>query len=296
MRWLFHVRRASDEHPADGSGRYAPSSLATEGFIHASFLGEVAASALLYFPADAKLEVLQVDPRRLDVPVVVATTPRGDMPHIHGSIPGDAVRAIHDLLDLPAVATDRVTGSRFGFIAFEGMTLLDLVGVYDPLSRIRSMGFDETSSCEIVSGDVEAPWSIDGATLEVARVRPLLTEFDVLVVPGGPGTRSLVKDEGLVDWLRTFPRNRLVASVCTGSLLLGAAGWLRGKRATTHASALHELGAYGAVVVSERVVDEGQLVTAGGVTSGLDLGLHLVRRLQGADAAERIARQMEWVR
>ena len=296
MRWLFHVRRSSDEQPADADGRYAPSSLATEGFIHASFLGDVAQSARLYFPADAKLEVLQIDPRRLDVPVVVAATPRGDMPHIHGSLPRDAVRAIHNLLDLPAVATDRVTGTRFGLLAFEGMTLLDLVAVYDPLSRIRSMGFDETSSCEIFSGDVEDPWALDGATLEVARVRPPLTDFDVLIVPGGPGTRSLVKDEGLIGWLGTFPKNRLAASVCTGALLLGAVGWLRGKRATTHASALHELAAHGAVAVSERVVDEGQLVTAGGVTSGLDLGLHLVRRLEGADVADRIARQMEWVR
>jgi len=88
MRWLYHLR-ITDDAPR---GRYAPEGLATEGFIHASYRPEVAESARLHFPPGATLEVLQIDPRRLDVPIVVAATPRGDMPHVHGSIPADAVR------------------------------------------------------------------------------------------------------------------------------------------------------------------------------------------------------------
>ena len=91
------------------------------------------------------------------------------------------------------------------------------------------------------------------------------------------------------------PSRRTASSrPCARARCSGAAGRLRGRRATTHATALGELAAYGATAVRERVVDAGQVVTAGGVTSGLDLGIHLVRRLEGDDAAGAIARQMEW--
>jgi uncharacterized protein (DUF952 family) len=87
MRWLYHLR-VSGQRRAEP---YAPESLGSEGFVHASYRDEVAESARLYFPAGAALEVLRIDPRRLDIPVVGATTPRGEMPHIHGSIPAVAI-------------------------------------------------------------------------------------------------------------------------------------------------------------------------------------------------------------
>jgi len=193
---------------------------------------------------------------------------------------------------------DRVTGTRFGFLAFEGMTLLDLVGAYDPIARIASMGFDRSASCEIFLAEdgrgANRAWDEGGAELVTRRARPPLAEFDVVVVPGGPGTRTLERDPSLAAWLRSFPPNRLIASVCTGALLVGAAGRLRGKRATTHRSALERLPEYGATAVRERVVDEGQVVTAGGVTSGIDLGLAIVKRLEGQEVADKIATQMEW--
>ena len=136
-------------------------------------------------------------------------------------------------------------------------------------------------------------WGGWGAQLRAARYRPALDAFDVLVVPGGPGTRQLAKDDAVLDYLRSFPKNRLFASVCTGSLLLGATGRLEGKRATTHSSAIDDLAKFGATAVKDRVVDEGQIVTAGGVTAGIDLGLHLVRRLAGEGVAIAIAKQME---
>lgn len=273
-------------------GRYAPASLAREGFIHASYKDMVSESATLYFAADelTSLRVMAIDPRRLDVPIDVAETPRGPMPHVCGSIPVDAVR----VMDLEAFdgEADVVTGTRVGLIAFEGMTLLDLVGPLDALSRIASMGFDATSTCEVLSL-TRTPWSGCGAELSASRYRPSLDAFDVLVVPGGPGTRHLEEDAAAMAWLATFPANRLTASVCTGSLLLGAVGRLKGKRATTHHTRMSELARFGAIPVTERVVDEGQLVTAGGVTSGIELGLHLVGRLAGEEVRAAIAKQME---
>ena len=291
LRWLYHIVR-SDEAEASLGESYAPPSLAREGFLHASYQPEVVQSARVHFAGDAALTVLRIDPRRLDVPVHVAETPRGPMPHIHGPVPADA---IIDELDLDAVtaAPDRVTGTRFAFVAFEGMTLLDLVGAYDPIARIASMGFDPASSCEIVSAQGFRAWQGALAELRVTRVRPDLGEFDVVVVAGGPATRALVENPDVTAWLAEFPSNRLIASVCTGALLLGAAGRLQGRRATTHARALELLGVYGAVAVRERIVDEGQLITAAGVTSGIDLCLHLVKRLVGEAAANAIAARME---
>ncbi len=103
MRWLYHVLNA-DSHTA--GERYDPPSLASEGFIHASYRDAVAESARLYF-AGRSVRVLQIDPRRLDVPVVEASTPRGPMPHIHGSIPRDAIRAVLELADV-AGAPDHI--------------------------------------------------------------------------------------------------------------------------------------------------------------------------------------------
>ena len=302
-RWLFHLVRA-EELGWGSDGRYAPASLAREGFIHASYKDRVEESARLYFKAEdvPRLRVMVIDPRRLDVPVEVADTPRGPMPHVHGSIPVDAVRVIG--MEALETQPDAVTGTRIALVAFPGLTLLDLVGPLDALSRIASMGFDPTTTCEVIAlarrreagdEDTDPPvvWSAWGAELVAARHRPALDAFDVLVVPGGPGTRALENDAEAIAWLATFPPHRLLASVCTGALLLGAAGRLRGKRATTHHTMLGNLARFGAVAVAERVVDEGQLVTAGGVTSGIDLGLHLVRRLAGADAHAKIAAQME---
>lgn len=296
---MFHVLRAEDVGWGK-DGRYAPGSLATEGFVHASFKDRVKESARLYFAPGTRLRVLAIDPRRLDVPVEVVETPRGPMPHIVGSIPCDAFRVV----DLDAVddLPDRIAGTRIGLFAFAGMTLLDLVGPLDALSRIVSMGFDRTASVEVIAltkpSDDEtvvdvAVWGGCGAELRAARYRPALDAFDVLVVPGGPGTRALAKDDDVLEYLRSFPQNRLVASVCTGALLLGAAGRLEGKRATTHASAMDDLPRYGATATKERVVDEGQIVTAGGVTAGIDLGIYLVRRLAGEGVAVAIAKQME---
>jgi putative intracellular protease/amidase/uncharacterized protein (DUF952 family) len=289
VRWLHHITTATELGDA-----FAPESLTREGFVHCSLRGAVRESARLYFASTSpeQLRVLRIDPRRLDAPVRFDDTPRGPMPHVYGAIPRDAIAEVIPL-DAVDLAPDEVSGTRFAIVGFARMTLLDLVGVYDPLARIGSMGVDPSSSVEIVSATAE-PWQGGGARLVPSRVQPELSEFDVVVLAGGPETRKLRDDPEVLSWLDRFPHNRLIASVCTGALLLGAAGRLRGKRATTHHLQLDALAAYGtAAVLEERVVDEGQLVTAGGVTAALDLGLHLVARLYGEAARQRIAAQME---
>jgi len=179
------------------------------------------------------------------------------------------------------------------FIIFNQMTALDFIGVYDPLTRLKSMGFMPEFTWDICS--LSAGVTDDkGLNFTPTKIGPSLEVYDLVVVPGGFGTRTLVHDDSFIGWLRTAAGNSLKISVCTGSLLLGKAGFLRGKKATTHPSAYHELSMYCEIVVEERVVDEGEVVTARGVTAAIDLGLHMVGRLAGDEVRERIRQQMDY--
>ena len=179
------------------------------------------------------------------------------------------------------------------FILFDRLTALDFVGVYDPLTRLRSMQVIPTFT-----------WSLCAFTKDVCDDKGLrfspdvvaepLDGYDLVVVPGGFGTRPLQHDDAFLDWLRTAQAAPLKVSVCTGALLLGAAGFLKGKRATTHPNDFDALAPYCAHVVDQRIVDEGDVVTARGVTSAIDLGLYLVERLAGGAARARIAKQMDY--
>jgi cyclohexyl-isocyanide hydratase len=184
-----------------------------------------------------------------------------------------------------------VTPRRIGFLVFPRLTLLDFVGPYDALRRVRTMGVDDRLEWSVIG--TSDPVADDcGLRIAVDAVLPPLAAFDLLVVAGGYGTDELAADASFLAWLRTWPRGRPLASVCTGSLLLGHAGLLAGRRATTHHSRLDALAPLCGEVLRTRVVDDGDVVTAGGVTSGIDLGLHLVARFWGEVARARIARQM----
>ena len=178
-------------------------------------------------------------------------------------------------------------------IVFDNMTSLDFVGFYDPLTRLRSMEILPDLEWHVCS---RAPQVTDDRGLRILAdsVSESLAGCDLLFVPGGFGTRTLQHDNAFIEWLKTASKATLKVSVCTGALLLGAAGYLRGLRATTHPSALKELEPYCDRVVEERVVDEGSVITAGGVTAAIDLGLHVVQRLAGTGARSRIARQMAY--
>lgn len=183
---------------------------------------------------------------------------------------------------------------RIAFLAFPGLTLLDLVGAYDALRRVALMGIDPRVTHRIV-GTKAALEDETGFAFHPDGILEDLKAFDLLVVPGGLGTRPLMHDEAFLEYLKGWGKSRPIASVCTGSLLLGRAGFLKGKRATTHAGSFELLEPLCKEVVrDERIVDEGTVVTAGGVSSSLDLGLYLVERFWGVEARTRVAQVMEY--
>jgi cyclohexyl-isocyanide hydratase len=180
------------------------------------------------------------------------------------------------------------------FVAFEGMTALDFVGAYDPVTRLRTMGFEgfEGTTWDVHAHDAAVVEAGAGLRVEADAVGEPL-DADLVVVPGGFGTRPLLEDDAFLEWLGTARGADVLASICTGSLLLGAAGFLEGRRATTHPNAYEDLAAY-CEVVEERVVDEGSVVTARGVSASLDLGLYLVERFADAAVRREVAAQMDY--
>lgn len=182
---------------------------------------------------------------------------------------------------------------RVAFVVFDRMTTLDFLGVFDPVTRLRTMGFWPELTWDICALQ---PVVTDIAGLRVLadRVGEPLSSYDLLVVPGGYGTRALEQDQAFLAWLRTAEPVPYKAAVCTGSVLLGAAGFLRDRAATTHPSAYQELAPYCASVIDQRIVDTGEVVTAGGVTSSIDLGLYLVGKLAGPEIRQRIRQQMDY--
>ncbi len=173
---------------------------------------------------------------------------------------------------------------------FEGVTALDAVGPYEVLQRLPE--------AEVVFvghrvGEVRTDNGYLG--LVVDQTFEDLRDPEILVVPGGIGTRALVRDSAILDWIRTaHETSRFTTSVCTGSLLLAAAGLLNGRKATTHFAAHHLLAKYGVTPSDERVVMEGKIITAAGVSSGIDMALHLAARLADATTAKALQLMIEY--
>jgi transcriptional regulator GlxA family with amidase domain len=178
-------------------------------------------------------------------------------------------------------------------VIFDGMTMLDFIGFYDALTRLRTMKFMPDLEWRICSPRPQAQ-DDRGLSLVADSVGESLAGCDLLYVPGGMGTRRLQHDRAFIDWIGTARDADLKISVCTGALILGAAGYLSGRRATTHPGALKELEPYCGRVVTDRIVDEGDVITAGGVATSIDLGLHVVERLAGTETRARMAKQMDY--
>ncbi|QBJ93174.1 DJ-1/PfpI family protein [Streptomyces seoulensis] len=169
-------------------------------------------------------------------------------------------------------------------VLYDRFTALDAVGPYEMLAR--------TPDTETVFVAEQAgPVRTDTGKLALVADRSLaeVTSPDVLVVPGGPGQSALMEHGPLLDWLREVDATSTwTTSVCTGSLLLGAAGLLQGRRATSHWLAVGELTRLGAEPVRERVVTDGKYVTAAVVSAGIDMGLTLLGRLAGDEYAQAV--------
>lgn len=165
---------------------------------------------------------------------------------------------------------------------FERITPLDAIGPYEVLARL--------SGVDVRFAAVEAgPVQVDGNALQLVAEASLdeLPRPDVVVVPGGFGTRPAVRDPRLVEWLReVHEHTSWTTSVCTGALLLGEAGILDGIEATTHWAQLEKLRAYGATPSKQRVVEQGKVITAAGVSAGIDMALLLAERIAGRTEAQ----------
>jgi transcriptional regulator GlxA family with amidase domain len=164
---------------------------------------------------------------------------------------------------------------------FDRLTALDAVGPYEVLSRLPD------ATVHFVAAEPGCKRT-ENSMLALTADRALheLTNPEVIVVPGGFGTRALMSDETMLDWLRAaHERSQWTTSVCTGSLLLAAAGILDGLQATTHWLELETLRAYGAAPVARRVVEQGRVMTAAGVSSGIDMALTLAARIAGDEVA-----------
>ncbi|WP_413439973.1 DJ-1/PfpI family protein [Synechococcus sp. MIT S1220] len=180
------------------------------------------------------------------------------------------------------------------FIAYEDMTGLDLVGFLDPVVRLRTMGFIPDLRYDICTVRSSEITDDHGLKIVANKVDQPLVGYDLVFVPGTYYIDKIRRDENLLDLLRTAKQIPLKVSVCTGGVLFGEVGFLQGLRATTHPNALRTIEPMCAKVVRERVVDEGDVITAGGVTSAIDAGLHVVKRLAGADVHDKIAVQMDY--
>ncbi|CAI8761369.1 Isonitrile hydratase [compost metagenome] len=178
---------------------------------------------------------------------------------------------------------------QIGFLLFPQVQQLDLTGPYDVLASLPDV------KVHLIWKDLMPVTASTGLMLKPTVTFDDCPALDVICVPGGSGVGPLMEDEQTLAFIKTQAANaRYVTSVCTGALVLGAAGLLKGKRATTH-WAYHELlTPLGAIAVKDRVVRDGNLLTGGGITAGIDFALTLAAELFGQDTAELVQLQLEY--
>jgi transcriptional regulator GlxA family with amidase domain len=173
---------------------------------------------------------------------------------------------------------------QIAIVLFERFTALDAVGPYEILSGLPD-------ARTVFVAERTGPVRADTGFLAITADRTLadVPRPDIVVVPGGPGQHGQMDNEPLLDWLRTADATSAwTTSVCTGSLLLAAAGLLKGRRASSHWLALDQLARFDAEPTGERVVFDGKYVTAAGVSAGIDMALTLVGRIAGDDHARTV--------
>ncbi|KAF1024591.1 MAG: Isonitrile hydratase [Pseudomonas sp.] len=178
---------------------------------------------------------------------------------------------------------------QIGFLLFPGVQQLDLTGPYDVLASLPDV------KLHLVCKDLQPLTSSSGMLFTPTTTYADCPRLDVVCVPGGVGVGALMEDARTLDFLIAQSHTaRYMTSVCTGSLVLGAAGLLRGRRATTHWAYHDLLAPLGAIPVKERVVRDGNLFTGGGITAGIDFALTLAAELYSEAAAQLVQLQIEY--
>ena len=197
-----------------------------------------------------------------------------------------------------AADTHIVRRQQIGLFVFDGVEELDAVGPWEVLSNWTREhpedGWDVFCMSTHGGAVVGAKSLMLGAHHSTQTAPPL----DVLIHPGGRGTRPMLNDPDHLDWIRDARRRvPLMTSVCTGSLVYAAAGLLTGRPATTHWASLNHLAELDPTVITDvrsRFVDDGDLITSAGVSAGIDMALHLVARLAGTDRAQEVRRDLQY--
>lgn len=179
---------------------------------------------------------------------------------------------------------------KIAILIFDGLTALDAIGPYEVL---RSVPGWEVEFVAKAAGEVRTDSGFLGLSADKAIAE--VSDPDIVLVPGGKGNRPLLEDEEVLAWLRQVDEQTTwTTSVCTGSLVLGAAGLLDGRRATCHWLFLERLREYGADPVGGRYVEDGKVITAAGVSAGIDMALHLVNREVGPEVAQAVQLGIEY--
>jgi transcriptional regulator GlxA family with amidase domain len=181
---------------------------------------------------------------------------------------------------------------KIAYILFNDITLLDFIGLYDPISRLKNH-FMPGLHWDTIAFTTEIKDN-NGITLIPDKVGTSLAAYDMVFIPGGKGTRRLIQDIPFMKWIKSANDVPLKTSVCTGSLIWGAAGILQRRKATTHFAEYETLKNFGCDVLAQRIVDDGDTITAGAVASSLDLGLYLCNKWCGPEAEEIIRKKMDY--
>ncbi|MBO9343693.1 MAG: DJ-1/PfpI family protein [Roseiflexus sp.] len=185
-------------------------------------------------------------------------------------------------------------------LIFDDVELLDFAGPFEVFSSVRNLTGDHERLMDVfaVAESLTPVRCRNGLVVQPERTIDECPPVDVLVIPGGAGVRPALERSNLVEWVRTRAQEaELTVSVCTGSFLLAQAGLLSGRPATTHWERINEMRERFPdveIVEDERWVDTGEIITAAGVSAGIDVALHVVRRLYGADVARATALGIEY--
>jgi transcriptional regulator GlxA family with amidase domain len=182
---------------------------------------------------------------------------------------------------------------KIAYIIFNGITWLDLIGIYDAIGRLRSLQYLPGLTWDICAFTNSVADNF-GLEMRPDKIRNFLGDYDAIVVPGGHGTRTLQFDGEFIHWIKTAERAKFKISICTGSLILGAAGFLTEKKATTNYNEYEALKPYCKEVVTDRIVEDDHVITAGAVTSSIDLGLYLCKKWAGQEAQNEIRKRMDY--
>ena len=182
---------------------------------------------------------------------------------------------------------------KIAFVIYDGFNVFELAGIREPLERLRDGGHLPGLEWSFCSRRRKA---VDKGGLEVSSLETPtdFSGYDAVAVPGGPGVRRLMEDRGFLDWLATSGNTRWKIAVSSGSLLLGAAGLLKGRTVTTHPDAIGLLAPFCKEAVSERIVEDDGCITSGGAGTATDLGLYLCRRWAGDEADLAVRYEMDY--